>query len=688
MRVLKITGLIVSALLGLVALVLVAVWLLFDPNHYKAEAEAAFLAATGRSLRLEGKLAVSIFPWLAVETGAASIADRDGFGREPFASLENARVGVRLWPLLSQRRVAIDRVTVDRLRVHLQVKQDGTDNWSDVIEHLGKQTDDKAPEAQAPGKEPVNFSIGSLHLTNSQLTFVDRQAKSSYAIDDWTFATGRLERSRPVAVQTTLRVTRNEHPVGDIDLRGEIDLSQPGTTRLAAVAGKLRLAGLGPDDSALPLEIRAPLLTMDNATRDIKVENLEARLDGAAVTTSLQVRQGKEGPTASGPLRLAAASPRRLLAALGVTAPQARDPAALSRLSATSQLKYSSREGVKLTALDVRLDDARCRGNVAMPDLSRKAVRFDLSCNQWNVDRYLPPPAATPPSTIVPKEPRGDSGRAGLRALDAQGSLDVGRLVVAAVTLQDVQTRLAARDGVIRADPIVARVFGGRSSTRLNLDLRGALPSLHVDESFHDVDVAAALGQLAGARQLEGRGSGELSLALTGRSAAEMQRSARGQFDLTVEDGALVGVDLWHEIEKAVAKAQGPGGPVGTGSGRTPFTVLQGRGTLADRTLHNDRLEFVSDFARVTGHGKVNFGANQLDLDLTARLLKAPEGRLLGMKVSRVAGTDIPLEVTGPIDDPKVKPDVNALLGAAAKSVVTDPLEGKLRQKLEKLLGR
>jgi AsmA protein len=125
----------------------------------------------------------------------------------------------------------------------------------------------------------------------------------------------------------------------------------------------------------------------------------------------------------------------------------------------------------------------------------------------------------------------------------------------------------------------------------------------------------------------------------------------------------------------------------GQGSGRTPFERLSARGTLAGRVLRNDSIEFVAVFARVGGRGTVDYCRDALDLVLTARLLKAPQGRLLGVKVSRVKGADIPLRVTGPLAEPKVRPDVSKLLEAMAKDAIKEPLEGKIKEELEKILG-
>ena len=105
MRGLRVAAIVVAALVALPVLALALAWLLLDPNEHKDRVQAAFHDATGRELQLEGPLSVSIFPWLAVESRRAAVSNREGFGEQPFASFERARLGVRLWPLLTARRL-------------------------------------------------------------------------------------------------------------------------------------------------------------------------------------------------------------------------------------------------------------------------------------------------------------------------------------------------------------------------------------------------------------------------------------------------------------------------------------------------------------------------------------------------------------------------------------------------------
>ena len=103
---------------GLVALCVAGallVGLLFDPNDWRDEIERSFLERTGRELRLDGPLELRFLPRLAVSTGPFSIANERGFGADPLLTVEEARLDLRLWPLL-RRHIEIGRVRLDAPR--------------------------------------------------------------------------------------------------------------------------------------------------------------------------------------------------------------------------------------------------------------------------------------------------------------------------------------------------------------------------------------------------------------------------------------------------------------------------------------------------------------------------------------------------------------------------------------------
>jgi AsmA protein len=679
MRGLRIAGIVVAALAALPVLVLVLAWLVFDPNEHKDSVQAAFREATGRELRLEGPLSVSIFPWLAVQSGRAVVANREGFGEEPFASFERARIGVRLWPLLTARRLEVGPVRVDGLELSLLVARDGRNNWSDVLDRLEQRKPADADPAAA--RQESGARIASIELRDASVTFVDAQAGTRYAVTQWQLETGSLERGSAVDVESSMRVARGDRDLGHVALRTGLDLTQPERVVLEQTTGELRFPSeRRPDGIATAL--RVPRIELENASRNISVQDLEARLGEAVFTSTLHIVQGDAGPRVDGGLHLAPADLRKLFEHLGLEAPRTRDPQALRQVAVDSKVAYVPDRGLHLDARALRVDDLELEGRVDVRPGDRLAVRFDLRGTTLDADRYLPPegtPESKPAAPARKEAPEQGSP-------DIAGTVALDRLVVMKVPLQDVRMDLRLRDGRLELEPLRARAFDGVVVTRLRYDYAAVEPSLSLQQQLSGVDVAALLGQMFQVKQLQGRGTARFSLESRGAGGAELFANLRGPFEVQVSDGAVLGVDLWHEIERAVAAAQLKAAAATTrGTGRTAFERLSARGTLAGRKLRNDSIEFVADFARVRGHGDLDYGRDALDLDLTARLLKAPDGRLFGVEVGRVTDAEIPLRVTGKLTEPKVRPDVSKLLEAKAKDAIKKPVEEKIKKELEKI---
>ena len=116
---------------GIVALLGVAlfvIWLTVDPNNFKPRIASAVKQSTGREFKLSGDIKLSVFPWVSLELGPASLGNPEGFGDEPFLSLKSASVRVKLLPLL-RKRLEVAKLDVDGLDVHLRKNAQGQGNW-------------------------------------------------------------------------------------------------------------------------------------------------------------------------------------------------------------------------------------------------------------------------------------------------------------------------------------------------------------------------------------------------------------------------------------------------------------------------------------------------------------------------------------------------------------------------------
>src|SRR5215470_12205415 len=130
MRALKIAGIVVGAVVGLVVIGIVAILLIVDPNDYRDDIAKLVQQKTGRPLEIRGKLGLKLFPWIALEVNDVRLGNPPGYGNEPFLSVTSASVGVKLLPLL-HKQVEVRRVSVDGLSVTLVSRSAEQNNWKD-----------------------------------------------------------------------------------------------------------------------------------------------------------------------------------------------------------------------------------------------------------------------------------------------------------------------------------------------------------------------------------------------------------------------------------------------------------------------------------------------------------------------------------------------------------------------------
>jgi AsmA protein len=158
---------IVAILLGIVilgvVLLAIAVPLLIDPNDYKDELVQAVKEHTGRELKVEGDIDLSIFPWLGVEMEQVSFANAPGFGQEPFAQVASAGVKIKVLPLLS-REVVVDTIHMDGLRLNLVTNRTGKTNWDDLM-----ASDTSASQGGSSGAGIAALTVGGIDIRDGEI---------------------------------------------------------------------------------------------------------------------------------------------------------------------------------------------------------------------------------------------------------------------------------------------------------------------------------------------------------------------------------------------------------------------------------------------------------------------------------------------------------------------------------------
>jgi AsmA protein len=282
MKILKYLLLALGGLVILAGAVIAYIAATFDPNQYKPQVVQAVKERTQRTLRLEGDIGLSFWPSIGVKVGKVSLSERAS-DRE-FAALEEARVALKLLPLLSGRP-EVDTVRAKALRVNLVKAKDGKLNIDDLT---GAPPAKKAPESKGAGPA-VAVDVAGLNIENATIAYVDQAAGTKLTLSKLNLRTGRIAPGVPGQVELSL------HAQGD---QPRLDLQAALKTRLAVDPAQQSVAledlALEARGAAADLKDLAFKAT-GSATVEGAKERAHAQLAGKFADSSFKARLGVDG---------------------------------------------------------------------------------------------------------------------------------------------------------------------------------------------------------------------------------------------------------------------------------------------------------------------------------------------------------------------------------------------------------
>ena len=661
MRAVKILAIAVGGLIALVILGLLAVWLTVNPNHYKGLIATKVKEATGRELILTGDIKLSVFPWIALQLGPASLGNPPGFDEEPFLAFNRASVRVKLFPLLD-KRLESDRIELDGLDLRLRKNAQGTGNW----ENFGQTNQPAAPSSE---KESGSLEgLAGIRITHSRVSY------QGMVVENITLETGSFGGHGVTPVSLTLDANRGV-PKESVSLNAKFDVSADPETKdlkLAAVnlSGEVSQPGI---DRPAHWEITAPAIEVNGTAQTLGVPSFAMSYSSAHVTGKLQATKIIDALSATGSVMLAPLVLHEFAPRLGVVLPKTTDPRALGSLSASSDFSYDA-NAFKLEQLQAQLDDTHVKGNLALVG-AEHAIKFDFAVDQINVDRYLNPDKAPPPPTAMTAKPAEAPKAETTKLPEMDGTLSVGSLHFSPLDFANVRLTLASKDNVVHLFPSLAQIDGGSYSGNVTLDERGTAPAISIDEHLSGVDMVRLTAATAYKGRISGRGNVNVKATARGAALDAVMQTLNGHFDMNLADGALEGVDLGYELGRAQALVKHETEPAKSNPPRTKFDAFKMSAEITNGVATTKDLTIASPILKVTGQGNANLVNKGIDFSMLASVLKAP-----GASVA-----DIPLKVTGTYVDPTIRPDVEALAKGQVKQKLQDVLK---KNGLEGLFGK
>jgi AsmA protein len=679
---------IVAAILAVLLLAGIAVIVSqFDAGRVKAEAVRAVADKTGRTLRIDGDLALSFWPNVGLRVGQVTLSEPRR--AEPFAAVNAARVAVAVLPLLSGQ-VVVRAVEVDGLRATLIKRRDGSLNIDDLLAGSPGEpapADGAAkPARPAEGRE-LGLEIAGIDITDAELVWQDEKAGKTTRISGLDLHTGRVLADSG----------RRTYAVSDLSLA------------LKGAVGSDRFS----------LQVEAPKLAVSPDKSSGAAVKVRAEVNGAArridLTLSVDGFDGQDGVLKVGQLAVKVDAGFGEAALSGqlsspLVADLERQTIALDKIEGQFDWRQPQTQTLKLAIggtvqadlakqsadgrLKVRAGETNLALKLAVARFAPLAMTFDVDVDQLNIDQYRPDGGKGAQGGAA-RAPAGD-GQGGAKAagegfdfsalngLDVTGAVRVGQLQANQLKLSQLNLPIRIADGRLSVAPMTAGLYDGSLNGALALDARGNAVSLR--QKLSGINLAPLLADLADTDLLEGRGDVSVDLNSRGQSVDEMKRRLAGSARIALGKGAIRGIDLeqtLRDVQRLLGKAKDQAAsPAATG--KTAFSELTASFAIANGVARNDDLLGQSALLRLQGQGAIDIGNNRLDYLLKANAVTGADAGATGL--ARLKGVAVPVRLSGALDQPAWTVDGEALAGELAKAGAQEALQKAGKKLEEKLL--
>jgi AsmA protein len=205
--------------------------------------------------------------------------------------------------------------------------------------------------------------------------------------------------------------------------------------------------------------------------------------------------------------------------------------------------------------------------------------------------------------------------------------------------------------------------YQGKAGAKARVDLRKNTPVTSVTLTSKGVQAGPVIKDAVKKEIIEGAVNADIGLTMVGDTPERIKQSLGGKGELTFTDGAIIGFDIAGTIRNAKAglglaeqTAEKP--KTDFAELKIPYTAKQGLVNIPGASL-------VSPLLRLVTTGRTHLAKESLDFRIEPKVVATLKGQ--GDTEDR-RGLLIPLLVTGTYTDPKIRPDLKAIVNKQLSS--------------------
>ncbi len=709
---------IIAGILGALLALAAAILLLVDVNQFREPIRAQVEQRLKRPITI-GQLGLKLIP-LSIRLDDVAVGESPKFpSRAPFLAAKQMYVRVDLMSLL-KKQINVESVRVEQPLVELIRNAEGQWNASSLGESSSEPSssggsskveindlrieDGRVAITDLKQKRPRavydhidiavrDFSAGKkfkleakVHLPGKGTETVTAHVTGDTPLGSKTLLSSdldggvTLEAVSLTGLQAFTGSTPNQAAKavfdGKLDFqnrsgvltgKGNLDIAEPRLKTPARIEFNLREES---ESGALTLSAvklaLGSLATSGNATIQTKATPstvvADFRADNAALGDVLRLASafsGSEGIDGTGVLSAAAHVSGPVDAVVYNASGTLRD----ARITLDSLRKpveiqsvafKASKDQAALENIVAGLGSSHLRGNINVRDFSHPDLQFTA-----DIDRL---DTAELEQLQAPSKDKKSGGSAA-HPLNGSGTISVGTIQYNQLALTDVRGTCKLENGIIRLDPLTAKLFGGEQAGSIAVDTRTQQTAFNVRSKVQNVDANKLLSSTTAiGKMLSGLLSGDIDVRANPQPGQELARALNGTVKVQLTNGKLAGVHLLNEIAK-LAKFLGYNA---SNAGFTNIIKLAGTLTIQNGVANTDDLQLQFDGGTLGASGSVGLADQQVKMRVMAVLPKEVSQRAGGNRIGGFMSTVlanskgelvIPALVTGTFDKLRFAPD-------------------------------
>jgi uncharacterized protein involved in outer membrane biogenesis len=613
--------------------------------------------ATGRTLTIAGPLKLHLGLTPSVVAEGITLTNPPGSTRPEMVKLERFAMEVALQPLLN-KEIVINRVLLDAPDILIETEAKGPGN---LDFSRPKDQSQPQPPAATAGEQgaatPFSLTLNEVKLQQGKITWYDRTAKTTevVALDALTLRPDKTDATL-LAVQLATTIRQQQ-----IDLSGTVGRVKtlidgaPWPVKLKAtvagltltVEGKLaevaafrgvdlmvtahgaelgeaiRLAGLTKPEIPPQLGPFAVAARLRDAGQKISLADVDVQAgkrEFLLLQAKGQIKDLTGTITPDLALNVESDSPAVLSPIVGVDIP-VKGPAKLSGLVRGSGANW------EISELKAVVGSSDLAGTLALQLAQQPRLSGELIASSLSPADFSAQPAASPPSSSPKTDAaKGGDGRvfsseplpfASLRAVDADLTLQVGRLQLDEHLLTDLGIALQLNQGRLAIKPFRFGLAGGTFEGEAKVDAAGATPalSLLLNGRQFELDKMQRGGPISG-----GKSDLKVDVKSGGNSVRALMASVTGETVLSVGQGRLRNKAVDWAAGDLLFQVLGAVNPLAKSEDTTQMDCAAVRFLLRDGVATADKgIALRTAKVDVVGSGTVDLRSERLDLGIKPR---------------------------------------------------------------------